>query len=139
MATHYWGEEGFDWSGLNEAINFIDKKLRFWRIGVHQSKEKFGCARIYCSLGWYSLHNITHPGHAFSRYPNWLWSLDCKFLSKIVQMFNFIIFPIHKWVYTNAYKKAIKKYPHLKEEICCDADYIELLSGFYKSRWKEIK
>ena len=139
MTQHIWGDESFDWEGLNKAIKLINKKLRFWRIGIRQSKEKWGRIRIYCSLGWGQLHDITHPGHCFNRYPKWLWSLDCKYFSKIVSFFNFIIIPIHKWVYINAYKKAVKLYPHLKEEICCDADYVKLLSGFYKSRWKEIK
>ena len=131
---HDWSDETFDWKGLSEAIDMIDSELRFWRIGVRQTKEKFGTCRIYCSLGWSSLHSITHPGHCFSRYPQWLWTLDCYVLSKLIQPLNYIILPIHKWVYRNAYKKAVDKYPHLKEEICCMADFVELLD-FYKNPW----
>jgi hypothetical protein len=130
---HDWGEEDFDWEGLNDAINIIVHEFKKWRIGVRQSKEKFGTARIYCTLGWYQLHNITHPGHCYSRYPKWLWKLDIYVLSKIVPWLNLIVIPIHKIVYRNAYKKACNKYPHLLVEICCCADYSELLD-FYNKR-----
>jgi hypothetical protein len=130
---HDWGEEDFDWEGLNDAINIIVHEFKKWRIGVRQSKEKFGMARVYCTLGWYQLHNITHPGHCYSRYPKWLWKLDIYVLSKIVPWLNLIVIPIHKAVYRNAYKKACNKYPHLLVEICCCADYVELLD-FYNKR-----
>ena len=70
MSHHDWSDETFDWKGLNEAVDFLDKNLRrFGHIAVRQSKEKFGTARIYCSLGFSQLHDITHPGYVYSRYP----------------------------------------------------------------------
>lgn len=135
---HYWGDKSFDWLGLDKAIDIIEKDLRFWRISVRQTKEKFGTARIYCRLGWYCLLDITHPGYTFYRYPKWLMTFDIFILSRIIPFFNFIVLPIHKKVYHDAYKKAVIKYPHLKEEICCMADYVDLLSDFYISRWKTI-
>jgi hypothetical protein len=132
MPCHYWGEEDFDWEGLDKAINFIDKNLVKWgRVNIRQSKEKYGTARIYCSLGWYQFHSITHPRACLNRYPKWLWVLDCDYGSKIVRLLNWIIFPYHKWLYKTVYYIACKRYPHLENEICCCADFVELLK-FYK-------
>jgi hypothetical protein len=127
---HNWGDEDFDWEGLDKAIRFIDTNLVRWgRVNVRQSKEKFGTARIYCSLGWYQFHSITHPRCAFNRYPKWLWELDCVYGSKIVKFLFGWVVHYHAWLYKFVYKMAVKKYPHLKEEILCRADYYGLLKG----------
>jgi len=128
---HFWGEENFDWNGLNEAIDYIETNLVRWgRINVRQAKEKFGTARIYCSLGWAQLLSITHPKSVFNRYPKWLWKLDCHYGTKIIPfLFNWFIVPYHKWLYRKVYANAIKKWPHLKEEITCCADFSDLLKG----------
>lgn len=133
---HTWGEEDFDWEGLNKAINYIDKWFRFWRIPVRQSKEKYGTARIYCGIGAYQIHDLTHPGHCFSRYPKWLWVLDCRYGRHIVKwLINWWLNPLHKIVYVEIYKRAVKKYPHIKEEITCSSDYYELLEKGGLSKW----
>lgn len=127
---HIWGDEDFDWVGLNKAIRFIETNLVRWgRIGVHQAKEKFGTARIYCSLGWHQFHSITHTGHCFNRYPKWLWNLDCDYGSKIVGFLFGWVVHYHAWLYRTVYWMAVKKWPHLKEEILSCADYNELLKG----------
>ncbi len=128
---HDWSEEIFDWAGLDKAIDYLDKNLRFWgRISVYQAKEKFGTARIYCSLGWNSLLGITHPGYYHYRpYPKWLMIFDIYVLSRIISSLNFIILPYHEWLYKKVYSNAVKKWPHLKKEILCCADYSELLKG----------
>jgi len=127
---HYWGEE-FDWHGLGKAVSYIAKRLKFFRVNVRDYKEKYGTCRIYCSLGWYCLHDITHPGYHFYRYPKWLIRADIYFFSKIVRYLNYVVVPFHEFVYRRAYKKACDMYPHLIEEICCCADRIELLD-FYR-------
>jgi len=135
---HYWGDKDFDWEGLDKAINFINTNLVRWgRINVRQAKEKFGTARIYCFLGWYQFHSITHPRACFNRYPKWLWDWDCAVGSKIVTLFNWVVVSYHKWLYRTVYQMACRKYPHLVEEICCMADYVELLT-FYKSPWRKV-
>lgn len=126
---HDWSEKDFDWKGLDEAIYYLQKNLLKGRIQVRQAKEKFGQARIYCNLGLYQFHCITHPGHCFSRYPKWLWKWDCVVGTKIVRCFNWLVIPFHKWLYRKVYSNAVKKWPHLKEEILCCADYDELLKG----------
>jgi len=126
---HMWGDD-FDWEGLDDAITFLNTNLKRWgRIGVRQAKEKYGTARIYCSLGWHQFHDITHPGHCFSRYPKWLWNLDCIYGSKIISIVNKIVYPYHCWLYREVYKLAVRKWSHLREEILCCADFDELLKG----------
>lgn len=127
---HRWGDTDVDWKGVSEAACFIGVRLRRWaRINVCQYKEKWGQVRVYCSLGWCQIHDITHPGHAYNRYPKWLWKLDCKYGFWIARLLNWAVVPFHKWFYRQTYKKAVKRWPHLKDEILCCADYDELLKG----------
>lgn len=130
---HQWGDTDFDWEGLDWCINYLNINLTRWgRINVRQTKEKFGTLRCYCSLGWYSLLDITHPcsGYIHDRcYPEWLITFDIYILSKIIPYLNYIILPYHKWLYRKLYKDCVKKYPHLQEEILCMADYPELLKN----------
>ena len=132
MAIHYWGEKDFDWNGLDTAIGYIALNLRKWgRVSVFDYKEKFGMARIYCCLGWRSLLSITHPGwHHYGPYPKWLVTFDIFVLSNIIPLlFNWIIVPYHKWLYRRLYANAVKKWPHLREEILYCADWHDLLKG----------
>jgi hypothetical protein len=131
MVEHLWGEDNFDWDGLDFAIEYIGVNLKRWgRVAVRDYKEKWGCARIYCSFGFNSLHSITHPGHCFSRYPKWLWNIDCLYLSRIIPfLFNWWLVPYQTWLYRKLYSDMVKTFPHLKEEIVCCADYDELLIG----------
>ena len=129
---HDWSDDTVDWEGIDNACTYIGVNLRRWgRVQVVQMKEKFGTVRVYThGLGIRSLHNITHPGHCFSRYPKWLWKLDCRIFSKIIPvLFNWWVIPYHKWLYRKLYKDMVKKYPHLREEILACADYHELLKG----------
>ncbi len=127
---HCWGDEGVDWKGINDAAEFIGTNLRRWgRIGVRDYKEKWGTVRVYCTLGWYQFHCITHPGCGWSRYPQWLWVWDIHHGSKIVALINPIVERYHAWLYRAVYRLAVKKWPHLKAEILTAADYDELLKG----------
>lgn len=128
---HSWGDEGVDWQGISDAAEFIGRNLRKWgRVNVTQYKEKYGTVRVYCSLGWHQVHCITHPGYAYSQYPNWLWYLDCLYLSRIVRYLNWLIIPVHKYMYTWFYGRALRKWPHLRLEILSGADYPELLNRY---------
>jgi len=133
MSIHIWGDDNFDWSGLDWCVIYLHKNLCRWgRINVRQTKEKYGELRCYCSLGWHCLFDITHPGwvsYKVAGYPEWLMTFDIFVLSKIIPYLNFIILPYHKWLYKKLYKNCIKKYPHLREEILACADYKELLKN----------
>lgn len=120
---HDWSDKSVDWAGISAAAEYIGIGLRRWgRVGVMTYKEKFGTVRVYCSLGWSSLHCMTHPGWAYYRYPFWLASLPLAWL-------NWGVIPYHAWLYRRYYRKAVQKWPHLRLEILSAADYPELLKG----------
>lgn len=129
---HSWGDENVDWDGIYDSARYIGVNLKRWgRVSVRDYKEKFGTVRIYCSLGWSNLLSITHPGWMHYRpYPKWLMTFDIYVLSRIIPVLtNWFILPFHKWLYKKLYKDMVKKYPHLKQEITCCADWHELLEG----------
>jgi len=120
-----------DYSGIDSAADEIGKFLVKWgRVNVTQTKEKYGTVRVYCSFGWSSLYAITHPTHHYYRYPKWLMLFDIKYLSRIIPpLTNWAIVPYHKWLYRLAYKRAIAKRPHLRSNIYYSADFMEVLIG----------
>jgi len=127
---HQWGDTDFDWESLHLATNYLDTfMLKYGRIRISCTEEKYGTVRIYCVLGVYQLHSLTHPQYTYSQYPTWLWNLDCKYISKIFNLrpIRWITFKYQAFIYRLAYKNAVKKWPKLKEEILCCADYDELL------------
>jgi hypothetical protein len=127
---HSWGETNFDWKGLDDAGAFIGHTLRRCRVNVWDVKEKYGTLRIYLSFGWSGFHSITHPGHCFSRYPMWLWRLDCsRPVAWLFGALNVIIVPLQQRLYRHLYRAAIARWPHLREEILDCADYPELLEN----------
>ena len=127
---HRWGDENVDWAGICDAARFIGERLRKWgRVHVSQYKEKWGTVRVYCYLGWLQVHSLTHPGHAFSRYPKWLWRLDCRLGPPLMHLLNLVAVPYHKWLYRRTYAQAVRRWPHLRKEILCAADWPELLKG----------
>ncbi len=140
---HTWGTEGVDWEGISDAAFFIAVNLRrFGRIGVRDWKEKWGTVRVYCDLGWHSLLSITHPGWMhYGRYPKWLMHLDIFWLPKLIGPLNRIVVPWHKLVYRQVYKRALKRWPHLAEEILVAADWPELLEGLHpcQAKWKALQ
>jgi len=134
---HSWGDENVDWNGISNAAEYIARRLRrLGRVGVRDYKEKYGTVRVYCSLGWYSLHSITHPGYVYSQYPQWLWKLDCHYGRYITRPLNWLVIPYHKWLYLDTYRRAVRKWPHLRREILSACDWPELLSslGFHSIR-----
>jgi hypothetical protein len=127
---HNWSEKSVDWIGLNNAAEYIGTSLiKYGRMNVMDYKEKWGTVRVYVSFGWWQIHDITHPGHSYNRYPKWLWRLDCNYGYYAVFLPNLIAVPYHKFLYKLIYTKAIKKWPHLTEEILNGADHWDLLKG----------
>lgn len=130
---HRWGDKDFTDEMFNDVENAareIGEFCRKWgRINVRQTKEKYGTARVYCSFGWTQLFSITHPGYVYSRYPQWLWSLDVFYISRIITRLNWVVVPLHTRLYRYAYKRTIKRYPHIRSEILWAADYPECLKN----------
>jgi len=132
MIMHSWGDKDFSdelFNQVDDAAEFIGHNLRKWfRVGVTQTKEKFGTARVYCHLGWSSFHCIFRPGYCWI--PKWWpWSLDLKISEYVMPLLNRIVIPIQISGYRYFYQKAVKKWPHLREEILCCSDYPEYLKG----------
>ena len=127
---HYYGD-GFPYfSDVEQAASEIGAFLAKWgRIAVRQTKEKYGTARVYCGFGWYGLQAITHPRYIYNRYPKWLFHLDLFYISRIILPFNRVVVPFHQYIYRLAYKRVIKKMPHIRDEIVAGADHQELLKG----------
>lgn len=129
MTYHSWEDESVDWAGIEDAAYFIGGWLIRWvRLPVMQMKEKFGTARVYCSFGWSSFYSIWRPQYFWV--PNWYpWKLDLRLSPWVLPFLNRVGVPIQEAAYRSRYKAAIKKWPHLKEEILCGADRPELLEG----------
>lgn len=127
-----WGDKDVDWNGINDAAVYICDFCAFWGRFGGQAKEKFGTVRFYASFGCYSLISITHPGYHFTR---GIWQPYVKFdnaFGEYIVRFSGLQLLLNWWqpkVYRLAYKKALQKWPHLREEILCCADYNELLEG----------
>lgn len=128
---HDWSDESFDWKSLNEAEGILYDTLKFYRVPVRDIKEKYGTLRCYTGLGWTSLHSIAYPGYVYSQFPNWLWKFDVNYGYPILKYTGiaYLSYNLHCWAYRRAYAKAVKKFPHIRTEILCCADYDELLKG----------
>ena len=128
---HSWGDEDFDWKALNGAID----EIYYWgkkvgRIGG-DLKEKYGTVRWYTyPTGVYKISELIFPGYVYYQ-----WGADRKPYHNIFDQVSSIYMRpfkplIHKWkrfFYAFAYNRAVKKFPHIKEEILVCTDYPELL------------
>lgn len=129
---HFWGDKDVDWDGIDNAASYIGEGLRrYGRVQVVQYKEKYGTVRVYTQgLGVSMLHQLWKPGHVYNRYPfKWMWAADLYLGQYVCKILNVFFIPYHKWLYRRYYKKAIKKWPHLRVEILNCADYTVLLKG----------
>ena len=139
MESRYWGDETHDWKAVGDAANYISSFCRRWgRLGG-QSKEKYGSVRFYALFGGLSLHTLIYPGYHFNQFPKWFWNLDCRYISRIMDFFfGKLFFKWQKVIYNKAYQNAIKKWPHLRGYILCDADYPEWIKGVTKREGKYL-
>lgn len=106
--------------------------IKYGRIPVLQTKEKYGTVRVYNSWGIGSLHALIWPNYVYKHpsYPKWLWNLDIQYLSRFFNLLDPIIIRWQHFIYNFAYWKYIKKYPQLFDEITGCADWKEEL-GFH--------
>ena len=130
---HIWGD-GFEYfNDVSKAADFIGDYLRkYGRVSVTQTKEKYGTARVYCDLGITNLHGLLWPGYCYSQWKlDFMWYLEVYFWPKVFRYSGLtrLSTHYHKWLYRRAYKLAIKRWPHIREEILDCADYEEFLGG----------
>lgn len=115
----------------NIAHDIGTKLARYGRIGVRQTKEKYGSVRVYCGFGVDSLHSLLYPRRAYkhSEYPDWLWSVDMKYISQAAPLINALLIPYQEVVYKLVYRLAIIKHPDQINAIVSGADYSELIDA----------
>ena len=122
-----WDDDLFN--QVNDAAYEIGTFCAKWgRINVRQTKEKFGTVRVYCSLGVDCFYGLLFPRHCWVK-PWWPYRLDLNISRWMMPPINRLVFPWQKLIYRLAYKRALRKYPHLRDEIMCCADFYDLLYG----------
>jgi hypothetical protein len=114
---------------VDDAASYIGNFIARWgRIHVSQTKEKFGTVRVYCYFGIDCLFGLLWPKKNFI--PKWWpYRIDLAVWRWIRIPFNFLFIPYQQVIYRLAYKRAIQRWPHLKDEILDCADFNELLRG----------
>jgi hypothetical protein len=133
MPRHDWSDDSFDWAGLNDAIDIIYWWTRHIGRFGGQLKEKWGCVRFYVFFSDGTLYSIVKPGYYFYRWPRWVRRIDYNIVQKISR-YTGVLYLLLKWqqfIYYVAYKRAVDKHPHLRDEILVDADFHELLEGIH--------
>ena len=136
---HTWGEENFDWSGLNDCINIVHNTCRRWARLGGQAKEKFGTLRFYTHFGL-SLHTLFLPGYYhYGWFPRWLITFDMYVATPVLNfLFGRVWFWWQRTIYSYAYWRALNKYPHLRKEILCSADYPEFIKNVTKKDGNDL-
>lgn len=129
---HDWSDDKVDWAGISDAARYMGEFMVKWgRLPVSDTKEKWGTARVYCYFGWYDLHSIIYPRHHYVQWSkgSFLDRLNKNSLvSRIIPKLGSLIIPYQEYIYYLAYKRAIEKWPHLRKEILGGADHSELLT-----------
>lgn len=141
---HSWGDEDVDWNGINDAAYYIAHWLKTWtRLNVLDYKEKFGTVRVYCSFGWYGVYSIWRPSYCW--YPKW-WPMRADMWignTFLFRLLNRLVIKVQHKAYAWRYKKAVEKWPHLRDEILSMADYGELFEGtvpgyVHSDYWRKV-
>ena len=116
---HSWDDKDFKYrDDLDEAGMYISTRcVQFARLGVW-SKEKWGILRITTRYfdSRTPLNSLTYPGHAFYRLPEWVHSIDC-IVGKVTDLLRVPIHWYQHQVLKFFWKRAAKKWPHIKDEI----------------------
>jgi hypothetical protein len=142
MPYHHWNDDTFDWKALDKGMTIISNICKFARIGVHM-KEKYGSARINVYFFDGTLHSLVYPGYVYNQFPKWLFEFDNNIIqsfflkTKLVYILRYIQYPFHML----AYYIAMSKYPHIRDELCYQSDYPELIYGgkdIHNKYWKEM-
>lgn len=127
---HYWGDDWDGWDDLSRVCDEMWTFTRRWgRLGG-DIKEKYGTLRFYAKFH-HMVHDLIWPGYVYCQWPKWLhflWSWDCWYYDKYCSRLRYCIVKYQYWIYRLAYRRALRRYPQIRKEILCAADYPELLA-----------
>lgn len=129
---HSWGGDFKYFDDVDKAADYIGRFCRRWgRIGVTTTKEKFGTVRVYCSLGWgwNPIYGALKPGYVWYSWPTWFMGFEFWLTKWFGWTYRDIVCWWHKKVYRQAYQRALKKWPHIRNEILASPDFRDLLVG----------
>jgi hypothetical protein len=120
MVHHFWGDDAFDWRGLDDAISYILEFNTRWGRSAVVGKEKYGTARITLFLWYGRLECLVDP-YRFVKWDTplgWLSSKLARVLTCIgvVGLYN----QYQIFIYRLSFKRAIGRWPHLKGELLQD-------------------
>ena len=146
MATHMWGSD-FDFMSLNLACDFFASNLqKYGRIQITGCKEKYGTMRLEWFFwdGHYQqfVHSAMYPGWLYIQYPRWMYKVDW-FITAIANKsgLSWCLSAYQRLVFNIVTVLAVKKWPHLKDEILEELDFDTLLYSKvkkylnYKCNW----
>jgi len=127
-SEHFWGDD-FDFASVEQAAHEIGIFCIKWgRIPVRQTKEKYGTVRVYNSFGIENLYWFIRPNYCFYRAPIWVRKLDDATFGRLFELLRPLIVKYQIYIYNKAYQNAVNKYPHLREEIVVNADFPEFIN-----------
>ena len=143
MSHHYWGDETFDWNGLNECCDIIYNVCTKWgRVGG-QIKEKWGNLRFYAQFSDGTIFSLLYPGyHWIPRWYRWFYfHIDLPLISELTRRTG-LLWLLRKYqftMYALGHRICEYAYPHLFDEIYHDTDHPELC-GFTSEQlgWKRL-
>ncbi len=120
--SHLWGDPNFDWKGLDDAAQYLERQCRRWaRMGIY-TKEKYGTLRVSTTCAYWNywpLHSAIHPGYAYYQWPRWMitWLeyplAEVFMFLRVTRLINCYQRAVLKYFW----KRAAKKWSHIAEEI----------------------
>lgn len=143
---HTWGDDWPYRDDLNSAVHELSDFAGKWgRLGIH-TKEKWRCLRA--STWWtHDLHGLIWPGYVYAQWGRYLpesiakraWWLDVYVWPRVFRWT-----PLNRYqrlIYSMAYRRILRKYPHIETEILHDCEYPELVDyraeGVVGSIWRQ--
>ena len=125
-----WGNE---YNSLLDAIDTIYWWTRHIGRFGGQLKEKYGSVRFYAFFSDGTLYSLVKPGYYYYHWPKWVRWIDYNII-RTVAIYIGLLYIIHKWqrfIYRVAYKRAVDRNPHLRNEILVHADWWDLVEGIH--------
>lgn len=114
------------------AAQYIHKFcVRWGRLGG-QAKEKYGTVRFYAQFSQLGIQSLFFPPYYYTKLPLWIAKFDYKVVEKVLSPFNNLWFNYQKFIYSTAYRRALKKFPDIQYEILISADELTFIKGHFK-------